>query len=75
MMSDDSESKPGVGSAHGRGDASAARAGAFPMFDAWSARAPMKYDRATCIKKWDEAAKVAGFTMATAVFLANQYDI
>ena len=47
---------------------------AFEMFDAWSARAPMKYDHATCIKKWEEAAKVAGFTIKTIVFLAPQYD-
>ena len=49
-------------------------AGAFGMFDAFSARAPMKYDAEACRKKWAEAAKVHGFTMATLVFLANQYD-
>ena len=47
---------------------------AFGMFDAWSARAPMKYDPATCMKKWEEVANVGGFTIKTIVFQANQYD-
>ena len=34
----------------------------------------MEYDAEACRKKWAEAAKVHGFTMATLVFLANQYD-